>query len=137
MGIGQSVSEDFLLWEFNNSVAHDTWLFGVAWSSLLLKYSMLLDGSEQQHIPYELVQALNTDNWLLFFLGKTGIQSVFVSRGLFEFSQDENSLHVNKTYWENYATCFHKRTRCWWHLDHGLGWDGEVVDSKALAVFSP
>lgn len=31
--------------------------------------------------------------------------------------QDENSLHVNKTYWENYMTCFKKRTRCWWYND--------------------
>lgn len=43
---------------------------------------------------------------------------------LWEFNnsatQDENSLHVNKTYWENYATCFHKRTRCWWYTDNNF-----------------
>ncbi|CAK9105629.1 unnamed protein product [Durusdinium trenchii] len=30
---------------------------------------------------------------------------------------DENSLHMNRTYWENYMTCFKKRTRCWWYND--------------------
>ncbi|CAE7793494.1 Fcer2 [Symbiodinium microadriaticum] len=28
---------------------------------------------------------------------------------------NENSLHVNATYLQNYMTCFFKRTRCWWY----------------------